>query len=96
MRRARSTGWRFWVVVAAVAVLVGGFASGWPTRVEGYDAPLVVWQAGWGNGPGQVGWAEGKDGNRYGPRALAIGPQGKMAVLDACNRRLQVVSGPSG
>jgi len=80
-------------VLLVLAVLVlGVLAAGAPERVSRYEHQ-VVWQAPWGRGEGQVAWAEGKDGNRYGPRSFALHPDGRILVLDTFNQRIVVLDG---
>ncbi len=49
----------------------------------------------WGTGPGQVGLSTPTEGLARGPEALAVAPDGRMAVLDSVNRRI-VVLAPDG
>jgi hypothetical protein len=42
----------------------------------------------WGDKDGQVGLARTKEGLTRGPEAIAIAPDGRIAVLDSVNRRL--------
>ncbi|MBC7340253.1 MAG: hypothetical protein H5U04_10430 [Firmicutes bacterium] len=78
------------VVLVLVALCAGVLAAGGPVRVVHYEH-RVIWQAPWGKEPGQVGWAEGKDGNRYGPRAFALRPGGGVLLLDTFNSRVLVL-----
>ena len=42
----------------------------------------------WGSGPGAVGLARPLDGLARGPEALAVAPDGRIAILDSVNRRV--------
>ena len=42
----------------------------------------------WGSGPGQVGLTQPTEGLTRGPEALAVSPNGRIAVLDSVNRRV--------
>ncbi|MCX8033626.1 MAG: hypothetical protein N3B14_09655 [Thermoleophilia bacterium] len=42
----------------------------------------------WGSGPGQVGLVQPTEGLTRGPEALAVSPDGRIAVLDSVNRRV--------
>lgn len=79
-----------WLIMGILAFTGGFFVAGRPARVSEYEHQ-VLWQAGWGKGPGQVAWVEGRDGNRYGPRSLALYPGGRIAVLDTFNRRIHLL-----
>jgi hypothetical protein len=46
----------------------------------------------WGDGPGQVGLQSPGEGLRRGPEALAVAPDGPIAVLDSVNRRVLLLS----
>lgn len=59
------------------------------TVQQGYSQE-VLFTAGWGEGPGQMGQRPGADGNLYGPRSLALGPGGRIYVADTYNRRVAV------
>ena len=50
------------------------------------SSPLVTLP--WGSGQGQVGLAQPVEGLTRGPEALAIAPDGRIAVLDSVNRRV--------
>jgi hypothetical protein len=54
--------------------------------LPGGDVPLVTLP--WGNGEGQVGLCRPTEGLTRGPEALAIAPDGRLAVLDSVNRRI--------
>ena len=91
-------------VFAACALLVPGFvfgaeppsaeeagpalaaaeATGSPATTE--DSLLVTLP--WGSGAGEVGLAEPGEGLTRGPEALAIAPDGRIAVLDSVNGRV--------
>ncbi len=49
----------------------------------------------WGNGPGEVGLLEATEGLARGPEALAVAPDGRIAVLDSVNARLLLLD-PTG
>ena len=80
-----------------------------PTTVPGSDAALVVASASstaladgsllvtlpWGSGQGEVGLAQPVEGLTRGPEALAVAPDGRIAVLDSVNRRV-VLLDPQG
>lgn len=55
--------------------------------------PLVTLS--WGSEPGSVGLARPLEGLARGPEALAVAPDGRIAVLDSVNRRV-VTLDPSG
>ena len=42
----------------------------------------------WGSGPGAVGLAKSLEGLARGPEALAVAPDGRIAILDSVNRRV--------
>lgn len=42
----------------------------------------------WGSGPGAVGLAKPLEGLARGPEALAVAPDGRIAILDSVNRRV--------
>ena len=46
----------------------------------------------WGSGDGQVGLASPTEGLVCGPEALAVAPDGRVAVLDSVNRRVLVLA----
>jgi hypothetical protein len=46
----------------------------------------------WGNGPGQLGLAKATEGLTRGPEALAVAPDGRVAILDSVNRRLVLLA----
>jgi hypothetical protein len=46
----------------------------------------------WGNGAGEVGLVQPAEGLTRGPEALAIAPDGRIAVLDSVNSRLVVLA----
>ncbi|MDI6893000.1 MAG: hypothetical protein AB1503_04670 [Bacillota bacterium] len=73
-----------------VALVAGVLVAGGPERFSRYEHQ-VVWQAPWGKEEGQVAWAEGKDGQRYGPRSFALHPDGRILVLDTFNQRILVL-----
>jgi hypothetical protein len=53
----------------------------------------------WGAGEGQVGLSSPSEGLTQGPEALAVAPDGRLAVLDSVNRRvvyLDATGAPSG
>jgi hypothetical protein len=50
------------------------------------DVPLVTLP--WGSGEGQVGLCQPTEGLTRGPEALAVAPDGRIAVLDSVNRRI--------
>lgn len=52
--------------------------------------PLVTLP--WGNGPGQVGVEQPGEGLARGPEALAVAPDGRLAILDTVNHRLLLLS----
>jgi hypothetical protein len=56
------------------------------TAVSSGGVPLVTLP--WGDGEGQVGLCHPKEGLTRGPEALAVSPDGRLAVLDSVNRRL--------
>lgn len=49
----------------------------------------------WGDGPGQVGLVKRADEESRGPEALAVTPDGRVAVLDSVNSRLLLLA-PGG
>lgn len=57
-----------------------------PAVVSGGDVPLVTLP--WGSGEGQVGLCHPTEGLTRGPEALAVAPNGRLAVLDSVNRRI--------
>lgn len=82
--------WRrrgFTAAVLVLALSAGVLGAGRPVRVTGYEHALL-WRAPWGKEPGAVAWAQGKDGNRYGPRAFALRPDGGVLLLDTFNSRV--------
>ncbi len=48
----------------------------------------------WGAGSGEVGLAAPEGGERRGPEAFAVAPDGRIVVLDSVNKRLLVVAPP--
>jgi hypothetical protein len=50
----------------------------------------------WGDGDGQVGLAKAREGLTRGPEALAVAPDGRVAVLDSVNRRLVLLDASGG
>lgn len=60
--------------------------EGAPAAVPVGDAPLVTLP--WGSGEGQVGLCRPAEGLTRGPEALAVAPDGRIAVLDSVNRRI--------
>jgi hypothetical protein len=54
------------------------------------DAPLVTLP--WGSGDGQVGLCHPTEGLTRGPEALAVTPDGRIAVLDSVNRRVLLLN----
>ena len=54
--------------------------------VPGGDVPLVTLP--WGSGEAQVGLCRPTEGLTRGPEALAVAPDGRIAVLDSVNRRI--------
>jgi hypothetical protein len=56
------------------------------TVVPGGDVPLVTLP--WGGGEGQAGLCRPTEGLTRGPEALAVAPDGRLAVLDSVNRRI--------
>ena len=49
----------------------------------------------WGSGAGEVGFADTAEGLSRGPEALAVAPDGRIAVLDSVNSRLMLLD-PTG
>jgi hypothetical protein len=49
----------------------------------------------WGDGPGQVGFVRRAEEESRGPEALAVAPDGRVAVLDSVNSRLLLLT-PGG
>jgi hypothetical protein len=47
----------------------------------------------WGDGAGEVGLVQPGEGLTRGPEALAVAPDGRMAVLDSVNSRLVLLAG---
>jgi hypothetical protein len=50
----------------------------------------------WGAGAGQVGLAKPSEGLTRGPEALAVSPDGRIAILDAVNSRLVLLTKDGG
>ncbi len=46
----------------------------------------------WGNGAGQVGLVQPAEGLTRGPEALAVAPDGRIAILDSVNSRLVLLA----
>ncbi len=46
----------------------------------------------WGDGVGQVGLVRAAEGLTRGPEALAVAPDGRMAILDSVNSRLVILA----
>ncbi len=92
---ARATRPRFCVAacLAVVALTLAGgavcakaLAEEQPAMVRSTGTVLVTLP--WGAGAGQVGLAKADEGLTRGPEALAIAPDGRVAVLDSVNRRV--------
>jgi hypothetical protein len=47
----------------------------------------------WGDGAGEVGLAQPGEGLTRGPEALAVAPDGRIAILDSVNSRLVLLAG---
>jgi hypothetical protein len=54
----------------------------------GADQGTLLVTLPWGNQAGQVGLAQPQQGLTRGPEALAVAPDGRIAVLDSVNRRV--------
>jgi len=78
------------VAVMLLALVAGVLAAGGPERAGRYEHG-VIWRAPWGKEAGQVGRAEGKDGQWYGPRSFALHPDGRILLLDTFNQRVLVL-----
>ena len=59
--------------------------TSWPPAAS--EGALLVTLP-WGSGAGEVGLAKPTEGLVRGPEALAVAPDGRIAVLDSVNRRL--------
>lgn len=91
-------------VVAACAFSVPGSVFGAaeppvPAGVTGTEpsspdpsAGSVLVTLPWGGGPGQVGLVRPVEGLTRGPEALAVSPDGRIAVLDSVNGRLVLLN----
>jgi hypothetical protein len=85
-------------ILAAGALLVPGLvfgaedsprgsASGDSAQAASAENALLVTLP-WGSGEGQVGLCRPAEGLTRGPEALAVAPDGRIAVLDSVNRRV--------
>lgn len=88
--RRRSRGPGVWLpLLLTVAVATCGLLL--PLKVFGSSkapSPSVLAHLAWGTGADQVGLRETAEGLTRGPEALAVSPDGRMAILDAVNHRL--------
>jgi hypothetical protein len=71
----------------AIAALGANATAGGPST-EGPSKGTVLASLTWGDGAGQVGLISSKEGLTRGPEALAVAPDGRIAILDSVNRRL--------
>lgn len=74
----------FLLLTAASALLL-------PLHVFGASEPEtgeVFAKLSWGSGDGQVGLVRATEGLTHGPEALAVAPNGRVAILDSVNSRL--------
>ena len=76
---------------AAVAV-----TPGMPTSNPAVSAGTVLATLPWGDGQGEVGLAEPGEGLARGPEAVAVAPDGRIAILDSVNRRLVFLDNGGG
>lgn len=88
--------------VAGCALLVPGLVLGAEAPVTPVDKPAaaagrpaadpspgtLLVTLGWGDGPGKVGVLRPIEGLARGPEALAVAPNGRIAVLDSVNKRV--------
>ena len=60
------------------------------TKTSGETAEIgtLLVKLPWGSGPGQVGLFTQNEGLSHGPEALAMAPDGRVAILDSVNHRL--------
>ena len=94
------------VVTLGVCILAAG-AFIVPSLVFGADRPGALASAAvelaastesvlvtlpWGSGDGQVGLRKPTEGLTQGPEALAVAPDGRIAVLDSVNHRLMLLN----
>lgn len=80
-----------------IAVDAEGFvyvADTWNHRIQKFDSDLKF-VAKWGENADTRGVAQGNGGKFYGPRAVAVDPDGNLLVTDAGNHRVQKFS-PGG
>lgn len=60
------------------------------------EAPGIVLQASWGQGPGQLGVSDPAEANPEAPMSLTVDPgTGEVLLLDQVNQRVQVFAGSS-
>ncbi|MHB0980017.1 MAG: hypothetical protein ACYC5Q_08125 [Thermoleophilia bacterium] len=65
-----------------------------PATLPAPSAGSTVLSLPWGEDPGEVGLADPEGGERRGPEAFTVAPDGRIAVLDSVNKRLVVVAPP--
>jgi hypothetical protein len=81
------------VVLALTFALCATVAPAWVFGASGAGMPqtsagTVLVTLPWGTSDGQVGLVRAQEGLTRGPEALAVSPDGRIAVLDSVNRRL--------
>ncbi len=82
-------------ILGACALFVPGLVFGAGASADSDTRPDTTASAGsllvtlpWGSGDGEVGLAHSTEGLTRGPEALAVAPDGRIAVLDSVNRRV--------
>ncbi len=92
-QRRRKAVWLTLTLLAAAGLC----ATLLPLKVfgSGSETGVVFAHLSWGKGDSQVGLMNVKEGLTRGPEALAVAPDGRVAVLDSVNSRL-VLLDPAG